>query len=295
MKPESSTDADPAVAFAGFRPVTPFILPRERRSDPNDFGIFGLKMDLAAIATVVTGGSGFLHLPRLVEIFGVFIRDGADGAYGQAVATEFASQRLVALRHDLVEAALFHELQGVDHQDVFADVDAFGAGDAAIHVEVEHQAARVFGDELLFSIGEVRHAMLKGHVLQLAMSVGVADGTVQRMDGEVLFHGFFPSRKQIVAFGADNHAGCGLGGARPDRCLFSFLHDQAHAAGSKRIERIVVTHGRNDLAGAGNHIVERDAVLGRNRSSIDGQFNRGGFDVWIGRWFQTHEITSSQK
>ena len=45
----------------------------------------------------------------------------------------------VAFGHDLIEAALFHELQGIDHQHVFADVDAFGAGDAAVHVEVEHQ------------------------------------------------------------------------------------------------------------------------------------------------------------
>ena len=115
LKPESPPDADPAVAFAGFCPVTPFILPRERRSDSNNFGIFGFEMDLAAVATIVTGGRGFLHLPRLVEIFGVLVRDGADGAHGQAVAAELASQRLVAFGYDLVEAALFHELQSVDH------------------------------------------------------------------------------------------------------------------------------------------------------------------------------------
>ena len=56
------------------------------------------------------------------------------------------------------------------------------AGDAAVHVEVEHEAPRVFRNELLLGIGEVGDAMLKGHVLKLAMPVGIADGTVQRMD-----------------------------------------------------------------------------------------------------------------
>ncbi len=295
LESESAANAESTVSLGSFSPVAPLIFPGERGSHADDFGVFGFEMHLAAITTIVAGGGGFFHLPGLVQVLGIFVRDRADRTDSQAVSAEFTGKGLVPFRHDLVESALLHELQRVDHQHVFADVDAFRASDAAIHVEVEDETPRVFRNELLLRIGEIGHTMLEGHVLELAMPVCVADRAVQRVNREMFFDGFLSCREEVVAVSADHHTGCRLGSAGTDRGLLAFLHDQAHTAGSEGIKGIVITHGRNNLARAGNDIVQRDAIFGRYRPSVDRQFDRGRFDVWIGCWFQTHEVTSSQK
>ena len=68
-------------------------------------------------------------------------------------AKQFTIESAVTLGHDLVESTLLHELQGIDHQHILANIDAFRTGNAAIHVEVEHGAARIFRTEFLFGIG----------------------------------------------------------------------------------------------------------------------------------------------
>ena len=88
-----------------------------------------------------------------------------------------------------MRGALFlEELQGVHHLHVLADVDAFPAQNAAVHVEVEHEAAPVLGQALGLGVHEVRDPVLEGHVLQFAVAIGIADRAVQGVDREVLLH-----------------------------------------------------------------------------------------------------------
>ena len=188
----------------------------------------------------------------------------------------------------MIEAALLHELERVDHQYVFTHVDAFRAGNASVHIEVEHRAARIFRNELLFRVGQVRDPVPKCRVLQFAMAVGVADRAVKRVDREMFFHCFLSSLEEILPFCSDDHTGRRFGGAGADGRLLAFLHNQTHAAGAEGIEGIVVAHGRDDLARARNHVVERDPTLCRHGFPIDRQFNRDCFHVRIRCWLQSH-------
>ena len=106
----------------------------------------------------------------------------------------------VPFGHHLIEAALFHELERVDHQHVLADVDAFRARDAAVHIEVQHQAAGIFRNEFLFGIGQIGDAVPECHVLQFAMAVGIAHRAIQRMDGQMFFDGLLPCLEEVIAF-----------------------------------------------------------------------------------------------
>ena len=40
-----------------------------------------------------------------------------------------------SLRHHLIEAALLHELKGINHQHILADIDAFRASNTAVHIK----------------------------------------------------------------------------------------------------------------------------------------------------------------
>ena len=117
------------------------------------------------------------------------------------------------------------------------------------------------------------------------MAVGIADRAVERVDREVLLHRLLPGLEQIVPLGPHLQARLGLGGAGAHRRLLALHHHQAHPAGTEGIEGIVVAHGRDDLAGLGDHVVERHARLGLHRLAVDGQLDAGRFDVGGGDGF----------
>ncbi len=291
LEAEPPTDAQAPVALGRFRPIAPLVLPGERRGDALDVLPAGLDVHLASVGAVGARARRLLQLPGLVDVLGILVRDGADGADRQAVAAEFAGETLVALGHHVCGALFFEELQRVHHLHVLADVDALAAQDAAVHVEIEDEAAAVLRQALGPGIDEIRHPVLEGRVLQFAMAVGVADRAVERMDREVLFHRLLPGLEQIVPLGPHLQARLGLGGAGAHRRLLALHHHQAHPAGAEGIEGIVVAHGWNDLAGLGDDIVERHARPGLHRLAVNGQLDAGRFDIRGGDRFQRHAIT----
>ncbi len=198
--------------LGGFRPIAPLVLPRQRGSDSNHLFILRFQVELATIAAVVAGRRRFFHLPGFVQILGKLVRDRADRTDRQTVPAKLAIKGQVALGHNLVEPALLHELQGVDHQHILADIDAFGARNAAVHVEVEHRTTRIFRDKFLLGIGQIRHPMLKGHILKLAMAVRIAYRAVQRMHGQMFLNRFLPSEKEVLSFRSNHHTCRRLGG-----------------------------------------------------------------------------------
>ena len=85
---------------------------------------------------------------------------------------------------------------------------------------------RSSGSPLGFGLTRFVTPCCERHILKLAVPVGIADRTVQRMDGEMFFHRLFPGRKQIVPFSPHDKTGFRLGGAGAHRRLFAFHHDQ---------------------------------------------------------------------
>ena len=291
LEPEPPANAQPSMSLGRLRAIAPFVLPGQRRGHALDALPAGLDGHLATVGAVGARARRLLQLPGLVDVLGILVRDGADGADRQTVAAKLAGEALVALRHHVGGAFLLEELQGIHHLHVLADVDALAAENAAVHVEVEDETAPILRQALGLGVDEVRDAVLEGHILQLAVAVGVADRAVQRMDREVLLHRLLPSQKEILSLAPHHHARFGLGSAGAHRRLLALHHHQAHAAGAEGVEGVVVAHGRDDLAGLGDDVVERHARPGLHRLAVDGQLNAGGFDVGGCHRFQRHAIT----
>ena len=295
LEPESPSHTDAAVPLCRLGSVPPLVLPGQGRGNTDHFVVLGLDVHLAAVPAVVASCRGLFELPRLVQILGILVRDRTDRADRQAVAAKLTGERDIALGHDLGEAVLLHELKGINHQHVFAYVDALATGDAAVHVEIQDEASGVLRNQLLLGVGQGGHLVLEGHVLQLAMAVCIADRTIQRVDGQMFLDRLFSGLKQVVPLGAHHHAGRGFRGAGANRRLFPLYHDQTDSAGAEGVKRIVVTHGRHDVARAGNHIVERDPVFSRHGPAVKGQLDRRRFDVRVRRWFQSHSFFSVRR
>ena len=280
------------MALCGVASVAPLVLPGQGGGHADHLVVLGLQVHLAAVPAVVARGRRLPELPGLVEILGILVRDGADRADRQAVSAELTRQRRISLRDDLREPALLDKLQGVDHQHVFAHVDALTAGDAAVHVEIQDRAAGVLRDQLLLGVGQIRDLVLERHVLQFTMPVRVADRAIQRMDGQMFLHRFFSGLKEVIAIGPDHHAGRGFRGAGADGRLLAFHRDQAHAAGPERIEGVVVAHRGDDLPRVGDHVVERHPVLGGHGPPVNGQLDGRRLDVRSRDWLQCHACSS---
>ena len=138
LEPESATNTQTIMSINRIRPITPLVFPGKWRSYTDDFRIFSLDIHLTTIATIIAGGGSLSELPRLIGIFGKLIGNRTDRADRQTIATKFAIERLIPLRHNLSKATLFHKLQRVNTLHVFANIDAFTTGNAAIHIEIEH-------------------------------------------------------------------------------------------------------------------------------------------------------------
>jgi hypothetical protein len=160
--------------------------------------------------------------------------------------------------------------------------------DTAIHVEVEHGTARIFGNEFLLGVGQICHAMLERHILKFTMSVRIAHRAVERMHRQVFLNGFLPGKEEILSFGTDHHSRRRLGGTRPNGSFLPLLHHQAHTARAERVECVVVAHGRDNLACHCDDVVQRHPVLCRDGFPINAQFDRCRFNVWISSRLQAH-------
>ena len=137
------------------------------------------------------------------------------------------------------------------------DVHAFAAHahaaiaeDAARAVEVDdRRPLLLFAVVLGLGVEAVGRAVLEGHVLQLALAAGVADGAVERVVAEQQLQRGLARLRDLGRLGRDDHAlgdRRGAGGLQLRHLLDA--HD-AHAAGGLQREAGVVAEGGNLDAG----------------------------------------------
>ena len=154
------------------------------------------------------------------------------------------------------------------------DVHAFAAHahaavaeDAARAVEVDDgRPLLLFAVVLGLGVEAVGRAVLEGHVLQLALAAGVADGAVERMVAEQQLQGGLAGLGDLGGLGLDDHAFGDRGGAGGLELRHLLDADDAHAAGGLQREAGVVTEG-GDLDAGG-------------LAGLDEQRARGGGDLF---------------
>ncbi len=133
-----------------------------------------------------------------------------------------------------------------------ADADAAVAKDAAGAIKEDDRGPLLLVAVLL-DLDEFRfvRAVLEGHVLQLALAAGIADGTIEGMVGEHQLEHGLTGLRDFGAFSGDDHAlgdRRGAGGLELGHLLNA---DDAHAAGGLERKAGVVAEGGNlDAAGA---------------------------------------------
>ena len=139
------------------------------------------------------------------------------------------------------------------------DVHAFAAHahaaiaeDAAGPVEEDDGGPLLlFAVVLGFGVEGFCGAVLEGHVLELALAAGVADGAVEGMVAEQELERGFAGLRDVGGLGEDDHAfgdRCGAGGLELGHL---FDADDAHAAGGLQREARVVAEG-GDLDAGGS-------------------------------------------
>ncbi len=175
--------------------ITPLVFPGKRGGDASDFGIFRFDIHLAPVATIVTGCCRFFELPGFIDVLGELIGYRADRTDRQAIPAKLAIESLIAFGDHLSKPAFLHELKSINSLYVLTNIDAFATGNAAVHVEIQHQASRIFGNIFLLGIGKIRDPMLERRILQFAVAVCIANGAIQGMDGKVFFDGFLSGKK----------------------------------------------------------------------------------------------------
>ena len=158
------------------------------------------------------------------------------------------------------------------------DVHAFAAH---AHAAVAEDAARAVevddgGPLLLFAVvlglgvEAVGCAVLEGHVLQLALAAGVADGAVERVVAEQQLQRGLAGLRDLRGLGLDDHAFGDRRGAGGLELRHLLDADDAHAAGGLEREAGVVAEG-GDLDAGG-------------LAGIDEQRARGGGELFAVYW-----------
>jgi hypothetical protein len=135
---------------------------------------------------------------------------------------------------------------------------------------------------MIFGLGVegVGGAVLEGHVLQLALATGVADGAVERMVAEQHLQRGFAGLGDFGGLGLDDHAlgdRSGAGGLQ----LGHFLDaDDAHAAGGLQREAGVVAEGGDLDAGGLAGFNEQGARGGGELLAVYNERDVGFGYVW---------------
>ena len=160
------------------------------------------------------------------------------------------------------EAAAVLDAEGEDVHAFAAHADAAIAEDAAGAVEVDDGGPLLlFAVILGLGVEAVGGAVLEGHVLQLALAAGVADGAVEGMVAEEQLQCGFPGLGDFRGFGGDVHALGDRGGAGGLELGHLLDADDAHAAGGLEGEAGVVTEG-GDLDAVGLAGVDEQRACG---------------------------------
>lgn len=228
----------------------------------NDLGAVGdgahAEGGLAAVAAVRADGGDVVHLPGagLVAIGAAGERAHRAGidAHAALLAVEvgqvFRRKLSGDVRSDDRRAAAVLDAESEDVHAFAAHADAAVAEDAARAVEVDHgRPLLLFAMVLGFGVEGVRRTVLEGHVLQLALAAGVADGAVERMVAEQELQRGFAGLGDLRGLGGDVHALGDRGGAGGLELGHLLDAHHAHAAGSLQREIGVVTEGGNLDAG----------------------------------------------
>ena len=169
-------------------------------------------------------------------------------------------------------AAAVLDAEGEDVHAFAAHADAAVAEDAARAVEVDdRRPLLLFAVVLGLGVEAVGGAILEGHVLQLALAAGIADGAVERMVAEQQLQRGFAGLGDLGRLGLDDHA---LGDRRSAGGL-ELGHlldaDDAHAAGGLQREAGVVTEGGDLDAGGLAGLDEQGACGGGDFVAVYGK------------------------
>ncbi len=250
----------------------------------HDLGAVGVGADaeggFAAVAAVGADGGDVVHLPGAGLVAVGAGGEGADGAGVDAHAALLAvdvGEGVGGLgggdvgRDDGGGAAVL-DAEREDVHAFAAHPDAAVAEDAAGAVEVDDGGplllfAVVFG----LGVEAFGGAVFEGHVLQLALAAGVADGAVEGVVAEQELEGGFAGLRDVGGFGEDDHAfgdRCGAGGLELGHL---FDADDAHAAGGLERQAGVVAEGGDLDAGGLAGFDEQRAGGGGDLVSVYGK------------------------
>ena len=134
--------------------------------------------------------------------------------------------------------------QGEDVHALAAHTNAAIAEDAAGPVEVDHgRPLLLFAVVLGLGIEAVGGAVLEGHVLQLALTAGIADWAVKRVIAEQQLERGLASLRNLGGLGLHHQAFSDRGGAGGLELGHFFDANDAHAAGGLQRETWVVAEG----------------------------------------------------
>jgi hypothetical protein len=174
----------------------------------------------------------------------------ADGADVDAHTALFAVELIATIGSDDRGDAAVLNPKGPDIHAFAADAGAAVAEDTAgAIVEDRRRPLLLIAVALGVDHEALAGAILEGHVLQLALSAGVAHGAVEGVVAEEEFDGSFAGLGDLRRFGCEDLAfgyGGGTGGLEFWNLL---LTDDAHAACGLKTEARVVAEGGDFDAG----------------------------------------------
>jgi hypothetical protein len=155
-------------------------------------GLANAEGDLAAVAAMGADGGDVVHLPGAGLVAIGVAGERADRAGVDAHAALFAVEMIAAVGGDGGGCAAVLNAEGPDVHAFAAHADAAVAEDAAGAVEVDGgRPLLLFAVLLGLDVEAFAGAVLEGHVLQLALAAGIADGAVERVVAEQEFDGGF--------------------------------------------------------------------------------------------------------
>ncbi len=206
-------------------------------------------------------------------------RRGRAGLHAGAARDAFGfEERLVHARRDVARKAAVVDGQRERALNFFAGANAARADDAFRRIEGEIRVRLVL---LLMSmvlaviaVADFAQAHRARHVLQLAVAVGGAGQTVQRMVADVEFHHPAAQLRDAIGLGEHLHPVLGRRRARRGRSLASLDLDQAQAARAEGFQRIRGAQLGHLDAGERGGTHDRGSGRHGDRNTVDLQRDR---------------------
>ena len=267
---------DAAVALVGLA-----VLPRRHA---HDLRALHLGLERAAHAAVGAGGDdAVLGLAEFDHrLLGQ--RRGRAGLHAGAAGDALAlHERLVHARRDPRLEAAARDRQRERALHLLAGAHAAVADDALARVVGEVRVGFVLGMRQMVAAGDAGHRAVAdaiAHVahtdhaglgLQLAVAVGGAGQTVERMVAEVELHHALAQLLQPRALGAHRHAGLGRRGARGRRAAPPLDLDQAEPARAEGLEAVGGAELGHLDAGVDRRAHQRGALRHGDLEAVDAE------------------------